>query len=269
MPSSQEASVSVAALSNEISNIDISLLPTDVKDRLAQLDLELSEGDITEKGYNKKKTQLLTPFAHIQSNGSKPTASPNTKAQRRRQRRVTRDESRFHSEIHAEAVQQALAEYAQGKKERPNILQPVKRGGMMVSSREKKPASDTSSDEDSIFGSTGRSKGGSISSRSLGGRSKKERTESVTNSSSKFYEHEITDPSPPDITTNTTVAEKVSKKVCDQAGKPENEMSDGSTPCLVTEVTYVNNAGCTDLVDVASRQYQNAIIPADRKFLLV
>lgn len=31
------------------------------------------------------------------------------------------------AEIRAEAVHQALAEYAQGKKERPNVLQPVKR----------------------------------------------------------------------------------------------------------------------------------------------
>ena len=31
-------------------------------EKIAELDLELSEGDITQKGYEKKKTKLLAPF---------------------------------------------------------------------------------------------------------------------------------------------------------------------------------------------------------------
>ncbi|EJW70681.1 hypothetical protein WUBG_18412, partial [Wuchereria bancrofti] len=45
--------------------IDISSLPSDVRERLAQLDLELSEGDITQKGYDKKKQLLLGPYLRI------------------------------------------------------------------------------------------------------------------------------------------------------------------------------------------------------------
>ena len=37
-------------------------LPQDVVEKIAELDLELSEGDITQKGYEKKKNKLLAPF---------------------------------------------------------------------------------------------------------------------------------------------------------------------------------------------------------------
>ncbi|XP_072338089.1 disco-interacting protein 2 homolog A-like isoform X5 [Scyliorhinus torazame] len=37
-------------------------LPRDVKVKLAELELELSEGDITQKGYEKKKAKLLAPY---------------------------------------------------------------------------------------------------------------------------------------------------------------------------------------------------------------
>ena len=37
-------------------------LPEDVVAKIAELDLELSEGDITQKGYEKKKGKLLAPF---------------------------------------------------------------------------------------------------------------------------------------------------------------------------------------------------------------
>ncbi|XP_059217269.1 disco-interacting protein 2 isoform X2 [Stomoxys calcitrans] len=40
---------------------DISL-PADVREKLAELDLELSEGDITQKGYEKKRAKLLQPY---------------------------------------------------------------------------------------------------------------------------------------------------------------------------------------------------------------
>ena len=38
------------------------VITEDVVEKIAELDLELSEGDITQKGYEKKKTNLLAPF---------------------------------------------------------------------------------------------------------------------------------------------------------------------------------------------------------------
>ena len=50
-------------------------LPEDVVEKITALDLELSEGDITQKGYEKKKTKLLAPF-HRENNPSKKTVEP-------------------------------------------------------------------------------------------------------------------------------------------------------------------------------------------------
>ncbi|KAF7233799.1 hypothetical protein EG68_12436 [Paragonimus skrjabini miyazakii] len=51
-------------------NLDPSHLPFEVRSKLAELELELSEGDITEKGYQKKKSKLLAPF--FRSRGKSP-----------------------------------------------------------------------------------------------------------------------------------------------------------------------------------------------------
>ena len=51
-------------------------LPEDVVEKIAELDLELSEGDITQKGYEKKKTKLLAPFLRENISPSKKTAEP-------------------------------------------------------------------------------------------------------------------------------------------------------------------------------------------------
>ncbi|XP_046808733.1 disco-interacting protein 2 isoform X2 [Lucilia cuprina] len=37
-------------------------LPAEIREKLAELDLELSEGDITQKGYEKKRAKLLQPY---------------------------------------------------------------------------------------------------------------------------------------------------------------------------------------------------------------
>ncbi|KAG7256521.1 hypothetical protein CRUP_020600 [Coryphaenoides rupestris] len=37
-------------------------LPAEVREKLAELELELSEGDITQKGYEKKRGKLLAPY---------------------------------------------------------------------------------------------------------------------------------------------------------------------------------------------------------------
>uniref|UniRef100_A0A1I8B4C2 DMAP-interaction domain-containing protein n=1 Tax=Meloidogyne hapla TaxID=6305 RepID=A0A1I8B4C2_MELHA len=49
-------------ISTSSNAIDICKLPEVVREKLAQLDLELTEGDITEKGYEKKRQHLIEPF---------------------------------------------------------------------------------------------------------------------------------------------------------------------------------------------------------------
>jgi len=115
-------------------------LPEDVVDKIAELDLELSEGDITQKGYEKKKAKLLAPYlrkekdSKSKSNGASLAAdashsvsgascdssrvsdssglSVTVDANKPRSRRTHRryyNEKRYHSEVRQEAVQQALA----------------------------------------------------------------------------------------------------------------------------------------------------------------
>ncbi|VDP82195.1 unnamed protein product, partial [Schistosoma mattheei] len=47
-----------------------SRLPLEIKTKLAELEVELSEGDITEKGYQKKKQKLLAPFINAPINST-------------------------------------------------------------------------------------------------------------------------------------------------------------------------------------------------------
>ncbi|KIH56581.1 hypothetical protein ANCDUO_13238 [Ancylostoma duodenale] len=42
---------------------DLAHLPDDVREQLAILELELSEGDITQKGYEKKRNLILAKFS--------------------------------------------------------------------------------------------------------------------------------------------------------------------------------------------------------------
>merc|ERR1712079_405445 len=64
-PSASEATVS-ALMATAVTKDDdepmVTILPQEVIDALAELDLELSEGDITQKGYDKKRTKLLAPY---------------------------------------------------------------------------------------------------------------------------------------------------------------------------------------------------------------
>ena len=61
-------------------------LPEDVVDKIAELDLELSEGDITQKGYEKKRTKLLEPYMKndkenkSKTNGNSLVADPSQSA---------------------------------------------------------------------------------------------------------------------------------------------------------------------------------------------
>ena len=55
-------------------------LPEDVVDKIAELDLELSEGDITQKGYEKKRAKLLEPFLRKDDKKSKVNGNGNSLA---------------------------------------------------------------------------------------------------------------------------------------------------------------------------------------------
>ncbi|XP_071112193.1 disco-interacting protein 2 homolog C-like isoform X5 [Haliotis cracherodii] len=131
--------------------VDITLLPEDVREKLAELDLELSEGDITRKGYEKKKTRLLTPYMKQQPPGQGPSApSPSTAAQRKAQRRLTREDNRYHSEIRTEAVMQALAMH---NKRVPVMPLPSKRTSVNYhgQQRRERHGDSSSDDDDSVF----------------------------------------------------------------------------------------------------------------------
>ncbi|XP_078043330.1 disco-interacting protein 2 homolog C-like isoform X6 [Augochlora pura] len=122
--------------------------------------------DITQKGYEKKRTRLLQQYASKQLGGrlvpggiaSPPgsggstgnTGNSNSAAARRGNRRLTRNESRYHSEVRQEAVQQALA--AMQGRPKPSLPMPSKRTSVMARSpdRERRDSGESSSDEDSV-----------------------------------------------------------------------------------------------------------------------
>ena len=54
--------------------IDVRALPVEIRAKLAELDLELSEGDITQKGYDKKRQRLLSPYIPIAAEAPPPPA---------------------------------------------------------------------------------------------------------------------------------------------------------------------------------------------------
>ncbi|CAH1647452.1 unnamed protein product [Spodoptera littoralis] len=100
-------------------SVDISKLPDEIRDKLAELDLELSEGDITQKGYEKKRARLLTPYIPQQQPqvGSQPPRGPRGDGgssrqhtrNRRTHRRVTHNEKRYHSGIRNGALRLVVA----------------------------------------------------------------------------------------------------------------------------------------------------------------
>uniref|UniRef100_A0A668V155 DMAP1-binding domain-containing protein n=1 Tax=Oreochromis aureus TaxID=47969 RepID=A0A668V155_OREAU len=113
--------------------VDLSALPKEVRDQLAELDLELSEGDITQKGYEKKRAKLLPPAPSSSSHAPPPSSS--SRYRERRARRThrsggTRDD-RYRSDIHTEAVQAALAKH---KEEKMALPMPTKRRSTYVQS---------------------------------------------------------------------------------------------------------------------------------------
>ncbi|XP_029113619.1 disco-interacting protein 2 homolog A isoform X1 [Scleropages formosus] len=114
-------------------------LPAEVREKLAELELELSEGDITQKGYEKKRSKLLAPYIP-QIQGVDPSLQIENRIQTSSQAGLasskqnksrpnnSRDE-RFRSDLHTEAVQAALAKYKERK-----MPMPSKRRSVLVQS---------------------------------------------------------------------------------------------------------------------------------------
>ncbi|XP_052340768.1 disco-interacting protein 2 homolog B-A-like isoform X4 [Oncorhynchus keta] len=138
--------------------VDFSGIPKEVRDHLAELELELSEGDITQKGYEKKRAKLLGPFLpqitsvvlalpDIQQQVSSGPSSgepsrdcspaspeapgPSSSSGGRRNRSGGTRDDRYRSDIHTEAVQAALAKH---KEEKMALPMPTKRRSAFVQS---------------------------------------------------------------------------------------------------------------------------------------
>ncbi|XP_072307614.1 disco-interacting protein 2 homolog B-A isoform X1 [Eucyclogobius newberryi] len=153
--------------------VDVSALPKEVRDHLAELDLELSEGDITQKGYEKKRTKLLAPFiiqappvaappkndvrppAPSSSSGHAPPPSNSSRYRERRAKKSHRNggtrDDRYRSDIHTEAVQAALAKH---KEEKMALPMPTKRRSTYVQSpiNTRTPPDSSSGSEDDASG---------------------------------------------------------------------------------------------------------------------
>ncbi|XP_026863613.2 disco-interacting protein 2 homolog B-A isoform X1 [Electrophorus electricus] len=157
--------------------VDLSALPVEIREQLAELDLELSEGDITQKGYEKKRAKLLASYTIQTQNLAPPpeyegqdpgpssapppsnASSSSSSSRQRRTRRPhrssgTRDE-RYRSDIHTEAVQAALAKH---KEEKMALPMPTKRRSTYVQSPIETctpPDSSSSSDDEGGLGGSG------------------------------------------------------------------------------------------------------------------
>lgn len=145
----------------DLDEIDLNKLPPHVRNKLAQLQLELSEGDLTERGFHKKRGQLLKQYASNQ----RPPSATATRHKSRRHKRTTRSESRYHSgwcldvktirlfiqlftEIRHEAVQQALSQWTKDDATGPK---PMKRRPSIANGKSTKKASNTGTFQYSVF----------------------------------------------------------------------------------------------------------------------
>ncbi|XP_036243201.1 disco-interacting protein 2 homolog A isoform X4 [Molothrus ater] len=114
-------------------------LPPEVRESLAELELELSEGDITQKGYEKKRAKLLARYIpliqgvdpSLQTENRVPGSSQATAGASKQQksRSTNSRDERFRSDVHTEAVQAALAKYKERK-----MPMPSKRRSVLVHS---------------------------------------------------------------------------------------------------------------------------------------
>uniref|UniRef100_A0A8C8GZK2 DMAP1-binding domain-containing protein n=1 Tax=Oncorhynchus tshawytscha TaxID=74940 RepID=A0A8C8GZK2_ONCTS len=116
-------------------------LPLEVRDRLAELELELSEGDITQKGYEKKRSKLIGAFLpKAPGKGMDPSVpherrtpvTPGSSSRYHRRRSSGSRDERYRSDVHTEAVQAALAK--QKERGKMAVPMPSKRRSLVVQS---------------------------------------------------------------------------------------------------------------------------------------
>ncbi|XP_070774565.1 disco-interacting protein 2 homolog C isoform X1 [Enoplosus armatus] len=111
-------------------------LPAEVRAKLAELELELSEGDITQKGYEKKRSKLIGAF-FPQTPGMDPSmgqerrtpVTPSSSSRYHRRRSSGSRDERYRSDVHTEAVQAALAKH---KERKMAVPMPSKRRSLVV-----------------------------------------------------------------------------------------------------------------------------------------
>ncbi|XP_060940153.1 disco-interacting protein 2 homolog C-like [Limanda limanda] len=111
-------------------------LPAEMRAKLAELELELSEGDITQKGYEKKRSKLIGAYfpqapgmdASIGPERRAPVTPSSSSRYHRRRSSGSRDE-RYRSDVHTEAVQAALAKH---KERKIAVPMPSKRRSLVV-----------------------------------------------------------------------------------------------------------------------------------------
>ncbi|XP_072364366.1 disco-interacting protein 2 homolog C isoform X5 [Scyliorhinus torazame] len=213
-------------------SIDSLALPLEVRAKLAELDLELSEGDITQKGYEKKKSKLLGAYlpqppgveSSLPQERRTPVTPSSSSRYHRRRSSGSRDE-RYRSDVHTEAVQAALAKH---KERKMAVPMPSKRRSLVVqTSMDAYTPPDTSSGSEDEGSGQGDSQGtpsssqGSLNMEHWISRAIHGSTTSSTNSSSSTQSggsgaanaladvmtqtHIVENHSaPPDITTYTT-----------------------------------------------------------------
>ncbi|KAM9844670.1 disco-interacting protein 2 homolog C [Aulostomus maculatus] len=111
-------------------------IPAEVRAKLAELELELSEGDITQKGYEKKRSKLIGAF-FPQAPGMDPPVgqerrtpvTPSSSSRYHRRRSSGSRDERYRSDVHTEAVQAALAKH---KERKMAVPMPSKRRSLVV-----------------------------------------------------------------------------------------------------------------------------------------
>ncbi|XP_030629546.1 disco-interacting protein 2 homolog C [Chanos chanos] len=103
-------------------------LPREVRARLAELELELSEGDITQKGYEKKRSKLLRPYLPHPPGSDRCPVTPSSSRYQRRRSSGSRDE-RYCSDVYSEAVQAALQRQ---KEKKMAVPMPSKRRSLLT-----------------------------------------------------------------------------------------------------------------------------------------
>lgn len=122
----------------------VAALPPEVRAQLAELELELSEGDITQKGYEKKRSKLLSPYSpqtqetdsavqkeHRNQTPAPSAAQTSAPSKYHRTRSGGARDERYRSDIHTEAVQAALAKH---KEQKMALPMPTKRRSTFVQS---------------------------------------------------------------------------------------------------------------------------------------